>query len=433
MASSRYVVLGLALARSPWFRSVAQWANSASIPVEFVKCMSPAELRAHMASARPFSALLVDGGVPALDRDLIDEARKAGCAVVVVDDLRITRDWAALGANAVVNPVFERRDLLDVLAQHSSMIARGDSLPGSDIEEAGDGWRGQVAMVCGPGGTGASTAAIALAQGLADDVRHGGMVLLVDLALHAEQAMLHDARDVVPGVQELVEAHRTGRPSLEELRALTFSVEARGYQLLLGLRRSRNWSAIRPRAFAAAFDSLRRGWRVVVCDADADLEGEEEGGSIDVEERHMMARTAAESADAVIAVGLPGMKGLHSLVRVVTDLLDHGVAPQRVITVINRSPRSGRARAEMAAALTALLGPRAPQLALATPLFLPDRGVDDDLRDGVRLPSSLCRPLAGAFTVVVARAGAASVTAPQPIVPGTLGAWSTEAEEAAAG
>lgn len=102
MASSRYVVLGLALARSPWFRSVAQWANSASIPVEFVKCMSPTELRAHLSSGRPFSALLVDGGVPALDRDLIDEARQAGCAVVVVDDLRITRDWRSLGASAVI-------------------------------------------------------------------------------------------------------------------------------------------------------------------------------------------------------------------------------------------------------------------------------------------------------------------------------------------
>ncbi|HEX2851401.1 MAG TPA: hypothetical protein VHN98_12645, partial [Acidimicrobiales bacterium] len=67
MAGSRFVVLGLALARSPWFRSVAQWANSAAIPVEFVKCMSPVELRAHLASGRAFSAVLVDGALPALD------------------------------------------------------------------------------------------------------------------------------------------------------------------------------------------------------------------------------------------------------------------------------------------------------------------------------------------------------------------------------
>ena len=36
--ANRFVVLGLAQARSSWFRNVAQWSNSASIPVEFVKC-----------------------------------------------------------------------------------------------------------------------------------------------------------------------------------------------------------------------------------------------------------------------------------------------------------------------------------------------------------------------------------------------------------
>ena len=35
-------------------------------------------------------------------------------------------------------------------------------------------------------------------------------VVLADLALHADQAMLHDARDVIPGVLELVESHRSG-------------------------------------------------------------------------------------------------------------------------------------------------------------------------------------------------------------------------------
>ncbi|HEX7168895.1 MAG TPA: hypothetical protein VF230_18095, partial [Acidimicrobiales bacterium] len=79
MSDGRYVVLGLALARSPWFRAVAQWANAASIPVEFVKCMSPVELRAHLASGRAFSALLVDGALPTLDRDLVDAAAEAGC------------------------------------------------------------------------------------------------------------------------------------------------------------------------------------------------------------------------------------------------------------------------------------------------------------------------------------------------------------------
>src|SRR4029077_19561840 len=129
-----------------------------------------------------------------------------------------------------------------------------------------------------------------------------------------------------PGVQELVEAHRAGRPAPEEVRALTFAVDERGYHLMLGLRRSRHWAGIRPRSFAASFDSLRRAYHVVVCDIDADFEGEAEGGSIDVEERNTMARHPALRADAVIAVGSPTMKGLHSLVRVLHDLLTVGVA-----------------------------------------------------------------------------------------------------------
>lgn len=427
MTAGRYVVLGLAQARSPWFRSVAQWSNSASIPVEFVKCMSPVELRAHLASGRAFSALLVDGALPTLDRDLVDAAAEAGCAVIVVDDLRVTRDWTALGASTVINPVFERKDLLDVLVVHASPIHRGDAVPGDDDALPRVGWRAKVAMVCGPGGTGASTVSIALAQGLAEDLRYGGMVLLADLALHGEQAMLHDARDVVPGVQELVDAHRTGRPAVEEIRTFTFDVEERRYQLLLGLRRSRSWAAIRPRAFAAAFDSMTRGWRALVCDTDADLEGEDDGGSVDVEDRHLMARTVAASADVVFAVGLPGMKGIHSLVRVVGELLDHDVPAERIVPVLNRAPKGGRARAELTAAVASLLQGRAGVDRLPSPVFLPERRVDEALRDGVRLPSSLTAPLAGAFTAIVDGLAvprrSSTADEPQLVVPGSLGRW----------
>ena len=429
-AAGRYVVLGLAQARSPWFRSVAQWSNSASIPVEFVKCMSPIELRAHLASGRAFSALLVDGALPALDRDLVDAAAEAGCAVIVVDDLRVTRDWNALGASTVINPVFERKDLLDVLVLHATPITRGDVVPGDEGAPPRAGWRAKVAMVCGPGGTGASTVAIALAQGLAQDLRYGGMVLLADLALHGEQAMLHDAGDVVPGVQELVDAHRTARPSVEEIRTFTFDVAERRYELLLGLRRSRSWGAIRPRAFAAAFDSLTRGWRALVCDTDADLEGEDEGGSVDVEERHLMARTVAASADVVFVVGLPGMKGVHSMVRVIGELLDHEVPAARIVPVCNRAPKGGRQRAELTAAVAALLQGRPSAAHLPSPIFLPERRVDEALRDGVRLHPSLAAPLADAFAALTdtapPRRSLDGLPEPQLVVPGSLGRWAED-------
>ena len=218
--------------------------------------------------------------------------------------------------------------------------------------------------------------------------------------------MLHHARDVVPGVQELVEAHRAGTPAVDEVRSLAFEVSERRYHLLLGLRRGRFWTAVRPRAFEAAFDSLRRAYRVVVCDTDADVEGEDAGGSVDVEERHQFARTAVTQADAVFVVGMPTMKGVHSLVRVVHDILGVGVDAARIAPVVNQAPRSPRARASFAATLHALVAPAVGPLGLAAPVFLPTRRVDDALRDGVRLPPGLGQPLVGALHAIVERAPA---------------------------
>lgn len=428
MTAVRHVVLGLAQARSAWFRSVAAWTNSASLPIEFVKCMSVVEVRAHLSSGRPFSALLVDAGITALDRDLIERANGAGCAVIVVDDVRVERDWPSLGAATVVNPLFAREDLLEVLAAHGREVGRADDLPGGHLSlpDAPPVVGGQIVMVCGSGGAGASSVSIALAQGLAAHQRPGLRILLADFALHADQAMLHDAGDVMPGVQELVDAHRSGLPAAGDLHTFTFRIDARGYQLLLGLRRARHWSAIRPRAFASAMSSLSRAWDVVVCDTDADLEGEAEGGSIDVEERHVMSRTVADRADVVFAVGRPGLHGLHALVRVLDGLLGHGVDSSRIVPVINGAPKPARARAEIAAAVPALLGRRDDE-ALASPIFLPERRVDEALRDGVRLPEALTAPLRGAFVATIERAGGRG-QAPEPslIAPGSLGHWSPE-------
>jgi hypothetical protein len=294
-----------------------------------------------------------------------------------------------------------------------------------------------VAAVTGPGGTGASTTAMALAQALGDDVRNAGMVLLADLRLHAELAMLHDAGDVCPGVQELVEAHRGGLPSADEVRTLVVAPAGRPYHLLLGLRRARFWPALRPQAFAAAFDSLEHTFRAVVCDVDPDLEGEDDGGSVDIEERHIMSRTAAARAQVVFAVGLPSMKGLHALVRVIDALLAFGVPADRVLPVLNRSPRSARVRASLTAALADLVSPlmRASGAGpdMAGPIFLPDRRIEEALRDGARLPSALTAPLAGALRAVAERARpgiGVGAAVPEPVRPGSLGRWAGPIEAA---
>ncbi|MCA1783836.1 MAG: hypothetical protein LC679_17185 [Intrasporangiaceae bacterium] len=437
----RYVLLGLARARADWFRTVGRWSTSASLPAEFIRCVSAEELRARLASGRAFSAALVDGSTPGVDRDLIAMATASGCAVLVVDDGRATRDWRELGAAAVLASAFSRDELLEVLAATSMMVgaATVDDVR-SDPRDLRS--RGRLIAVTGPGGTGASVTAIALAQGLASgegrraspgrkQASRPPSVLLADLCRTADQAMLHDSRVVVPGVQELVEAHRTSTPLHQQLLDQTFEVPQRGYRLVLGLRRSRHWVAIRPRAFDATLDSLQRLVDVVVADVDPDVEGEADAGSRDVEERNLLSRATLTRADAALVVGESSMKGLFALVRTLSDLLGLGVPVDRLIPVISRSPRSPRQRAEISASLAELLSSSAGMAAdrLVAPVHIPTRDLDTALRDGVALPGPGPRILARSVAAVLDRAAEIApepAASPVPVPPGSLSAFTSQ-------
>jgi Mrp family chromosome partitioning ATPase len=438
MSGDRYVVLGLARARTAWFGEVARWATAAALPLDFVKVVSLEEARARLRSGRPFSALLVDAGLAALDRDLVEVAVQHGCAVVAVDDGRAARAWHDLGVHAVLAEDFGPDQLHDALRAVARPLRRGDEpVPPTEPDLAPDpsAWRGRLVAVTGAGGVGRSTLALALAHGLAADPRDRGLVVLADLALHAQQALLHDAGDVVPGLLELVEAHRNAGLSPEQVRALCFALPDRGYDLLLGLCRHRDWTAVRARALSAAVDGLRRAYRMVVADVDADVEGEAQCGSPDVEDRNLIARTTLADADLVLAVGLPGIAGVHAHLRVVRDLLELGVAGDRIVPVVNRAPRNPRLRAEAGAGLARLMAATDPGVVLAaSPAFVPDRRrLAELLRDNAPPPAALTRPLAGAVRGLLERArhgrpapGSGPVPGPEPVpvAPGSLGSWS---------
>lgn len=439
--ADRYVVLGLAGVRTTWFGAVARWATDATVPVDFVKVVSGAEARARLASGHRFSALLVDAGLGALDRDLVDDATAQGCAVVVAEDGRSRAAWDALGAAAVLPVGFGPDELVEALRAAARPVPRralaAHVARGPDAEAPPGGWRGRLVAVTGAGGVGRSTLATALATGLAGDPRHHGLVLLADLALHAHQALLHDAGDVVPGLLELAEAHRTGVLAPHEVRSLCFRVADRGYDLLLGLRRHRDWTALRPRAVAAALDATRRAYRYVVADVDADVEGERECGSADVEDRNVLARQCLPAADLVLVVGVPGVAGLHAQLRVLTDLVGHGVDPRRAVPVVNRAPRSPRRRAELSAALARLLPAAvAGGMPVASPVFVPDRRrLGEVPLDGGPLPPPVVRPVTVAVRGLLDRTPprAAPTGGPAreavPVAPGSLGSWSDDGGE----
>jgi hypothetical protein len=435
MSGERYVVLGLARPRAHWFSDISRWATNAALPIEFVKCLTIDETRARLASGRRWSALLVDGSVPGTDRDLLEAANEAGAAALVIADPRVDRAWEELGARAILPPALTRDDLLAALAEHSRPVARSAPRLEEPTPPVPSPWRGRLVAVTGPGGTGASTVAAMLAQGFGADVTQQGLVLLADLALDADQALIHDAGDIMPGVPELVDSHRLGRPEPDEIRALAFAADDRRYHLLLGLRRHRDWTALRPRAVAAAIDGLRCAYRIVVADVDPDLEGEAETGSPDVEERNTLARHAVAEADAVVLVGAPGIVGVHRLARLVRAVVATGVPSGRVLPVINRGPRGSRHRSEIAAALAALTGPTCDEM--SSPITIAERRrLDELIRGGSRWPDAPARILQRAVQAVLDRpglaAGSPSSITPHRITPGTLGHYSDldEAEQA---
>lgn len=432
--NERFVVLGVAPVRREWFRRVGRWANEATLPVEFVKCISITEVISRLESGRPFSALLVDASSTGLDRDLLDLANAVGCSPIIVDHGLVDRDWDDLGARAVIPERFEAADLRNLLDEIALPIGRtATSNLEPDSGEVAPTQRGRVITLTGAGGLGTTTLAMAMTQGLAAN-SNTHPVLLADMALRSNQAMFHDARDVVPGLTELIESHRLGVPNVSDATASIHAFPERGYDLLFGLRHERDWISIPSRALAATWDTLTTHYRTIVCDITGEFDGAQETGSDDIEDRNRLARTAALRADLVGVIGAPGAWGVHHLVRTLLSLIDLGVPPARLVPIINHAPRQPRARAGLTTAVAELVRGRiADAEQLPSPIFVPARrNLEATLRDGDPIPGTIAGPLASTFGALIDKANSdASPTPPEAelpvaVTPGSLGTWSDD-------
>jgi MinD-like ATPase involved in chromosome partitioning or flagellar assembly len=426
----RFVVLGLGSVRSAWTREVTGWAMSGALAIDFVKCVSVEEMKARLRGGRTHSAVMCDAAVPGVDRDLFALAAEFEAAVIVVGEAE--RNWSDLGAAALLHEFFAREELLSTLELVARPVRRGEHIElVADEPEETRPFSAQLVAVTGRNGSGCSTVAISLAQAFGSSGRMGGLVVLADFAPEADLAMLHDATDIVPGLQELVDAHRTGRPSNTQIRSMTYAVPHRRYDLLLGLRRHRDWVALRPRAFDATIEGLRRSYRMVVADIAADFEGERECGSIDVEERNVAARATAQAADLVIAVGTASLSGIHGLVRTIDALVDLGVPSDRIQPVINMAPRTQRGRADLARTLSELVN-AGDRNQLASPIHIAERRhLDDVHRNGTPMPEGICNTLLGAVEAGLRRQRGTDSSPhpgqkPERIVPGSLGSLSDD-------
>lgn len=388
---ARQSILLLA-APSGWAERVVGWHDA----FDAHRCATAEEARALLTGSRPWALMLIDAGNQGADRDLIGLASRTGARPVIVDAPPVAVDWLDLGAHAVLPPGFDRGALTSVLAAD----------PARPIPAVAEN---PLVCVTGPGGTGASTVAIGISQGLAAAPR---LVLLADFRRHAELHVLHDLDGDGPAIGELVEAHRTSSLDPTALSQLP-PVVPRGYRLLAGLRRAVGWSSLRPAALAAALKGLRAAYDVVVCDIDPDLEGEAEGGSFDVEERNALSRIAVANAAGVVVVGGPGAKGTHSLLRVLGELWAYGISPDRTVAVVNRGDAVALDRLDAA---LARLGARE-----ATKLCLPDLELEPQVLAGSPLPDDFVEPITEAVLPLLSNAPSVAAAAPQRVAPGSLG------------
>jgi hypothetical protein len=283
-----------------------------------------------------------------------------------------------------------------------------------------------VIAVTGTAGSGTSVTARALAEGWSaghpdDDV------LLADLALHADQALLHGIGDVVPGLPELLEEARHVAPEPTSLAEVVVHPPGAAHRLLMGLRRHRDWTRLRPRAVEGALAALRTV-DLVIADCDADVEGTALTGSIEVEERNLLARQATETATLVLVTCRSATLGLARLAPTLDGLARHGIDPARTMIVVVGAPRRPRLRADLVRALhlvtRSIDGDRSTDRPPA--VMVPLRSdVESAIRDSRPLPSALTRPIASSVEAVLARLTSAPAPGqprgPEPVAAGSLG------------
>lgn len=244
-----------------------------------------------------------------------------------------------------------------------------------------------------------------IAQAAAD--RFADRVCLVDLCLRSSQAVAHHTADVLPCLGDLLDAHSVVSPPAEVVRSLSWDVPSRGYSLVIGLPRARDWIRLRPFTVSRSLVGVLRAWGFVVADTDSEVEGEKESGSPDIEMRNSLARSAHLHARANFVVGRACPMGLQSLVRVLEDLVGLGVPPERLIPVVNQAPRSSAERSAVTRALAELGPPVNP------PLFLSGRArIARAHLDLSRFPPTECRRLLRVAESVGARLDTDTVDAP---------------------
>ncbi|MFM7068977.1 MAG: hypothetical protein ACKOYM_05885 [Actinomycetes bacterium] len=410
-----HVIATLAPARRDWVHRVAHWSTSGELPATTVTCLSARELRSLVGTGRAVSLVLVDSGTLGFDRDVVAELAAASINVVVVDDGRAAHDWDAIGCAEVTSPpasVADVSDLLDAYGRSASPRRRASSA--FNLSNA-DSTAGPIISVTGTRGTTSAVIAMAIAQGLAAIDGDDAAVALIDGGRRATLTVLHAPDDVLPNLTDLVDAHRSDTLDPQQIRSALHHLDGCRYDVLTGIRRTRDWTALRPLALDAALTGVAAAYRSTVIEHDPDVDGSDSTGSVDVDERHALARWATEHADLVVLTGTPDVAGLFELASIRADLHDAGLPQDRTLTIVVAPQRSAALAASVHDIRSAVGAHPAQVIALG-------RRVELSLRAGLPLPQSFANRVTSAVVSRLDQVGRRPRSdVPAAVRPGELG------------
>lgn len=407
------------------------------------RCADVADLLA-AATAGVGTHAVVSPDLPHLERDVIDQLRRLGVALVgvVADEpgeqrLRQLGVESIVGVDAIATQIEQvvlgaghgedrldqaiGRDGPDERGSPDPLDARLDAALAGDLSAvtvtaagvtggapstAADRVRGELIAVWGPiGSPGRTTVALTLA---AEYAAGGLRVLLVDADTYAATiAQALGLLDDTPGLATAARAAEQGTLDAPGLTRRAPEVVP-GLRVLTGLPRADRWPEVRDAAMSNILAVARLIADVVIVDCGFSVEADEELSYDTVApRRNATTLTTLQDADQLLVVGAGDPVGLQRLVRALGELAHVPSPPPKV--VVNRV-RAGAAGPRPAAAIRDVL---ARFSGIETVTVIPD---DRDACDAAMLAGRTLVEHAPTSEVRVAVAQLA-----REILPGRLG------------
>lgn len=300
-----------------------------------------------LATEDRFDALVASARWPGLTPGLVDALHRGGCMVVgVYDD-------GPSGAGLLTSYGCDL--VLDAATPPESMVARiqaqVETRPELPLPLAAPAEQGEAPVVCvgGPGGTGTTEVAIALAHVWS---QRGARTVLLDADLQRPALAVRLALAREPNLLSLVDASEYG--SVGAVSACVAPIGGLG--VVVGLARS---ASRVPGAGAGGPGSVELGRAVAALQRDYDVVVVDAGSSLDPEPhwgepaRPAPQRMLVATADVLVLVGHGTPAGVVALTGWIAQT--RGLAPDVPLhTVVNRAPRSRFRRAELAAEVAGL-------------------------------------------------------------------------------